>query len=804
MNLVIVESPAKCQKIQGFLGAGWQVIASLGHIRALKQDLTAIGLTNNFEPSYEWIKEKAKTIAQLKDAAKGAKQVYLCSDADREGHSIAYSVCLLLKLDPKTALRATFTEITETAIKHAIANPTQLDMNQVHAQQARAMLDMMIGFTISPLLWKHVAASLSAGRCQTPALRLVMEREQQIENFRSESSWVLSMECNRSRFIMDDELEDEESAVNYLEQVHPQPIATVVQTSIRPWMESAPPPLITSTFQQQASALYSINPKNAMKIAQKLYEAGHITYMRTDKAVLSEEATANASTWVKENYGEEYVQTNAMEAPPKKAKNAKGAPKDGAPKDGAPKDGAPKAQSEATPLKGQEAHEAIRPTHVEQVEIEGDAYEKKLYKLIWQRAVQSVMSAAKGETCRVQVQVKDDEFLWTSTEKRTIFDGWKRAGAIKNIDLEDEKEDTTQLQWKYVSSLEVGDEVKWAHMTAEPKETKAHGRFTEATLVRELEHHGMGRPSTFASLLSTIQERGYVEQKDIPGTNVLLTEYSICPAQWPATKTQTKKKVGAEKNKLVPTELGRSVLRFLLQHFDDLFAYGFTATVEAQLDHVAQGLTPWKQVLQDMWSLYKERYQTLSTTSATTVNNKVKEFAVPNTGLIKAVQSKKGPLLLSEGKIKEDTVFYGWPSGIAFEDMTADIAATFIQLKQSEKDGSIIGEYEGESIVKKTGKFGTYIQCGTVSIPYQEEAVEKIIEKLAAKKEVKQGEVTFKEYVIRTGQYGPYIMKTSLKKPQFVSLPKGVNPTTLTEKEVEALYKLGLEAKKSWKKEKKI
>ena len=802
MNLVIVESPAKCQKIQGFLGAGWQVIASLGHIRALQHDLKAIGIDSNFEPSYEWIKEKSKTIAQLKEAAKGVKQVYLCGDKDREGEAISYSVCLLLKLDPKTALRATFTEITETAIKHAIANPTHLDMNQVHAQQARAMLDMMIGFTISPLLWKHVAISrsakgLSAGRCQTPALRLVMEREQQIENFRSESSWTVLFEKkyakNREdaqpvRFVMDDELEDEESAVNYLEQVHQQPIAIVQNTSIRPWSESAPLPLITSTFQQQASALYNINPKNAMKIAQKLYEAGHITYMRTDKAVLSEEAITNASTWVKENYGEEYVQTNAIEAPPKKEKKVKGQPKDAAPKDAAPK--------------AQEAHEAIRPTHVEQVEIEGEPYEKKLYKLIWQRTVQSVMSAAKGETCRVQVQLKEDEFLWTSTVKRTTFDGWKRAGAIKNIDLEDEKEDTTQTQWKYISTLTIGDEVKWTHMMAEPKETKAHGRFTEATLVRELEHHGMGRPSTFASLLATIQERGYVEQKDIPGTNVLRTEYSICPAQWPATKTQSNKKVGAEKNKLVPTELGRSVLRFLLQHFDDLFAYGFTATVEAQLDHVAQGLIPWKQVLQDMWRLYKDRYQSLSSTSATITNN-VKEFAAPS-GLIKAVQSKKGPLLLSEGKTKEDTVFYGWPTGTLFEDMTDEIAIAFIRLKQSEKDGSVIGEYEGEPIVKKTGKFGVYIQCGTVSIPYQEEEVEKTMEKIAAKKEVKQSEVTFKEYIIRTGQYGPYIMKTSLKKPQFVSLPKGVNPVTLTEKEVEALYKLGMETKKSWKKEKKI
>ncbi len=829
-NLVIVESPAKCQKIQGFLGPGWRVIATMGHIRALEETIDAIGIERDFEAKYQFLKEKAKAIKQIKDAAAEASTIYLASDLDREGESISYAVCLLLKLDPKTTFRIAFQEITKKAILNAVNSPRKLDMNIVNAQQTRAILDMMIGFTMSPLLWRYVAPSLSAGRCQTPALRLVVEREDQIKNFKASSSWQLSANYTHKEFKdfpakMDDELEDEESALNYMEIIHETPEATIQSKDIRPWSEKAPEPLITSTLQQQASALYSINPKNTMKIAQKLYEAGHITYMRTDKAVLSEEATAEAKKWVQETYGEEYVGAKKALEPETNKEEKKGKKK--------PKVAdVTKKEEAAGEVKAQEAHEAIRPTHMELTELpQGDllakqgvdnsngdglwtTYDKKVYNLIWQRTIQSVMSPAKGETCKIKIQISGDEdFTWSSQWKRTIFEGWKRAGKVAQIDdnadsdanEEDSKEDT----WTKAIKMNVGDKVQWKDMKAEPKETKAQGRYTEATLVRELEKFGIGRPSTFASLIATIQDKNYVETKDIPAKEVAIKEYSLKPTQWPPQGKDLKKKIGAEKNKLVPTDLGRSVLNFMLKHFEDLFNYGFTAQMEKRLDNVASGEEFWKQVLRDMWASYKDRYEDLSskqglkaTTGSSEQNARVKEFNNTVKGL-KAVQSKKGPLLLIEGAKKEDTQFIGWPHGIAFEDMTEEIALKFKEETTKKKTGDEIGEWNGEPIVKKTGKFGDYLQCGELSIPFQaDELIEKTIERFEAKQNgggtnvIKQ----FKDYVIRTGQYGPYIMKTSLKKPQFVSLPKGVEPSKLSEKEVETLYKTGLESKKTWSK----
>jgi DNA topoisomerase-1 len=450
-NLVIVESPAKCQKIQGFLGPGWRVIATMGHIRALEETIDAIGIERDFEAKYQFLKEKAKAIKQLKEAAAEATTIYLASDGDREGEGISYAVCLLLKLDPKTALRAVFNEITKKAVTNAVNSPRKLDMNIVNAQQTRAILDMMIGFTMSPLLWRYVAPSLSAGRCQTPALRLVVEREDQIKNFKASSSWQLTANYSHGGLKafpakMDDELEDEESALNYMEIIHETPDATIASKDIRPWSEKAPEPLITSTLQQQASALYSINPKNTMKIAQKLYEAGHITYMRTDKAVISEEASTEANKWVSDNYGEEYVgEAKVKEASEeiKEDKKSKKKPKVAGKKE------------EEGEVKAQEAHEAIRPTHMEITELpqgEWTAYDKKVYNLIWQRTIQSVMAPARGETCKVKIQITgDDDFTWSSQWKRTTFEGWKRAGKIAQIDdadadvtsdQEDLKEDT--------------------------------------------------------------------------------------------------------------------------------------------------------------------------------------------------------------------------------------------------------------------------------------------------------------------------------------------------------------------------
>lgn len=798
VQLVIVESPAKCQKIQGFLGAGWRVIASMGHIRALKHELEAVGIHKNFEPSYEFSKTKAKAIKQIKEEAADATQVYLAADDDREGESIAYSVCLLLKLNPATALRSVFHEITETVVKKAIAEPRRINMNRVHAQQARAMLDMLLGFTLSPLLWRYVGPALSAGRCQTPALRLVVEREDQIRNFTATSSWHLQTQWQTTDGFsfpseMEDELEDKESAVNYMEIIHQQSNGSIIETNKKPWTESAPLPLITSTLQQQASAMYSMNPKQTMASAQRLYEAGHITYMRTDHAVLSEEAKKDAREWVKTNYGEEFVsrEEHVPKEPTKKKK---------------PTVGGKKAEVQSL-VQGdkpapQEAHEAIRPTHMEVTELaEGEmsVYERKLYRLIWQRAIQSVMSAAEGETCRVKAQIEGDgDFTWVSQWKHTTFEGWRQAGKVMNVDEEEEEPVANKdTMWDKAIALQMGDKITWNTMKTMAKETKAQGRYTEATLVRELEKYGIGRPSTFASLLSAIQDKQYVEITDIPARDVSVVEYTLTVHRWPAKEQAIKKKVGAEKKKLVPTELGRSSLTFLLKHFSDIFEYDATSHMEKRLDKIAEGAEPWKQILQDNWHNYKERYETLlqGATQQSSSSPKVREFS---NGL-KAVQSKKGPLLLIEGATKDATEFIGWPTGVGFDMMTEEMARAFHTECTQKKKGDEVGTWKEQPIQKKSGKFGTYLQCGEVSVPYVEgEVIEKTIERFEAK--ANGGVKQFKNYAIRNGQYGPYIIKTSIKKAQFVSVPKGLDVSVLTEKEVESIYQLGIAAKKKWAK----
>jgi DNA topoisomerase-1 len=347
----------------------------------------------------------------------------------------------------------------------------------------------------------------------------------------------------------------------------------------------------------------------------------------------------------------------------------------------------------------------------------------------------------------------------------------------------------------------VEDKVTWNTMKAAAKETKAQGRYTEATLVRELEKYGIGRPSTFASLLSAIQDKQYVEITDIPAREVYAVEYTLTATTWPAVEQTIKKKVGAEKKKLVPTELGRSSLTFLLKHFSDIFEYDVTSHMEKLLDKIADGSEPWKQILQDNWQGYRERYETLlqGGNDSSRPNPKVREFS---NGL-KAVQSKKGPLLLIEGATKDATEFIGWPSHVGFDDMTEKMARAFHVEIMNKKQGDTLGTWKEQPIQKKSGKFGIYLQCGAVSIPFvEDEPIERTMERLESKV---QNAVTgsikeFKNYVIRNGIYGPYIMKTSIKKTQFVSLPKGLDTSTLTEKEVECIYQKGVEAKKKWSK----
>jgi DNA topoisomerase-1 len=806
MRLIIVESPAKCQKIQGFLGAGNRVIASMGHIRALAHDIKAVGLDNGFEPIYEFMKEKSKAIAQLKAAAKDATSVILCSDDDREGEAIAYSIAVLLKLNPKTNPRAAFREITRNAVLDAISKPRLIDMNKVYSQQARAMLDMMVGFTVSPILWKHIgysaSSALSAGRCQTPALRLVCEKEQLIESFKSECSWMVkgswsAAGCPKEVWdaAMIDMLGDDESALNYLENHSTEQRAKITSAMTKSWTEGPPQPLMTSTLQQQASNLYHFAPKRTMQIAQKLYESGHITYMRTDQTTMSEEAVEDAKRVVESKWGKPYVA--GQTAAPKKKK---------------------------AEVQAQEAHEAIRPTHFDVSKLpdseDWGTQDYKVYRLIWLRAIQSIMSHAKGETRTIRFDAAGDEgeFPWHASWKRTIFPGWKTANdadtelevAEKGDEAKDKddelKEDLTEQGWRIAEKLDVGKELLWQMLKAQPKESKPQGRYTEASLVRELEKKGIGRPSTFASLIATLVEKAYVEVTDIPAQTQDSKIYSLLKlGQWPPASEKFVLKKGGEKARMVPTPLGKTLMDFTLKHFPDLFAFQFTAGMEGRLDKIAEGVENWKLVLGDTWNSYKDRITELKTagTGTPSENPKRREFA----GGIIAVMSGKGPLLLKEGATKEETVFYGWPTTIkrGFTELTQEEARAFVTSVLAQKQGDTVGDWNGHSVVKKKGPYGFYAEWNGLKVNLVEgDTLETIVVKIRAKQE--NPTRTVGPFQIKTGPYGPYLMKAgqgAKGKPQYVSIPKETNIESLTAQQAGEIFEAGLKAKSNYKKFKK-
>jgi DNA topoisomerase-1 len=786
-SLVIVESPAKCKKIEGFLGPGWHVMASMGQIRALEEDIQAIGIDRDFEPSYHFLKEKAKAISQLKEAAKKASTIYLASDDDREGEAIAYSVAILLDLNLETTPRSVFHEITAKAVKQAIQNPRRIDMNRVNAQQARAVLDMMVGFTISPLLWNYVGPALSAGRCQTPALRLVCEKEQEIKKFASSTVWKIKGPWENGSFLFDanlkDELEDQESALNFLENIHKDQNGTVIDANTKVWTESPPKPLITSTLQQEASALFASNPKRTMQIAQKLYEGGHITYMRTDHAILSEEAVKEASEFVVKFCGDAYIPRDKTTAPKQKKKDESN--------------------------QAQEAHEAIRPTHFDLQELpaneDWDSLDRRIYKLIWNRAVQSVMVPAKGDERAITFVADGDpgEFPWEAKWRRTTFMGWKKIGtAAAQLDETEAQEqaDAVQAIWIQAVSLKEGSKLKWKSLETFPQISRPPPRFNEATLVRELEKKGIGRPSTYASLVSTLFEKKYAEKKDKPAQQLQFKQFKLPKVgQWPPTEETTTKSIGAEKDKMVPTPLGMSCLQFCVKEFPQLFAYDFTSHMETRLDKVAQGGEAWKQLCRDTWDSYKDHLQELKRKGGSNknVNAKVREFG----NGIKAVLGKRGPILLKEDPSgeKEKTRFFGWPEGVGFHDLKEEDALRLISNKEAPTalTPSIWGTFEAQPIVEKKGPFGIYFECGDLRVPC---SPGETAETIQAKFQQKRGAVNHSigSFEIRQGPYGLFMYKKAVggKKPTFVGLPEGLDPKTLTVEAAERIYKNGIEQKK--------
>jgi len=805
MPLLIVESPAKCKKIAEYLGAGWRVRATMGHIRALAEDLTAIGFKAGadpqiWSPTYETIKTKAAAITALRREAAGTT-VYLGSDDDREGEAIAWHTCAILGLDPATTPRVIFHEITEKALKDAVAVPGRINMNKFNAQQARTMLDMLIGFTLSPCLWRGVGykAGLSAGRCQTPALRIIYDRDQEIAGHTATTSWriqVAAAAAATAAEIIWTATEDqpgEAAATALLTSVAPAPhTLTITDRDQRVSSSKPPAPFITSSLQQEASSRLGMAPKTTMRAAQTLYEAGHITYMRTDNAVLSVEATTAAVALVTERWGAVYVGVSEAGAGAGTKKVVKRKPKAGAPA------AAPEAQA---------AHEAIRPTHMEISELtDMGASETRLYALIWRRTIQSVMSPETRDVVSLKghFTVAPTVATLKTDWYRTAFAGWR----VLDYDAEKDAAEITMFEAR--RALLPDTTIPWTTVTANETHTSPPPRYTEASLIRDLESRGIGRPSTFATLVETVLERGYVEKNTVAAAPVTLKGLVLVAAAAKAVKpkaTTRTERAGGERDKLRVTPLGRTVIEWLLAQFGDMLEYGFTAAMETQLDEVSRGVLPWDSVLTGTWDRYKARYATIM--APTSASGAAGAPAKPNSRVAeygdgyKMVISKKGPLFVLE-KEGAKTRFASVPAGLSLQTATrADAEAAFSTAGGGvAAGGELIGSIDDAPVHRKKGPYGHYAEWKGKRISCKpDETFEEISSRLSAAAAAAAAPDAVDHqvgpYKIRRGPYGLYMFKitTGATKPRFVSIPAETPWSTLTPETAEQVYKLASASK---------
>jgi len=799
MKLVIVESPAKCNKIQSFLGDGYSVLATMGHIRALEESLDSVGIDRNWEPKYAELATKKDAIMKLKKAAKGA-EVILATDDDREGEGIAWHVAVILNLNPSTTPRIVFHEITRPAILAAVATPRRLDLNKVAAQQARAMLDLLVGFTISKVLWARVAPKLSAGRCQTPALRLVVERDLIVDTHKPEASWRLSGTWHHPESVTNTiqahgskELSNEEEAKQILQSVYKNTETKVIAVKESVSISQPPKPLITSTLQQEASSLHGLNPKTTMMAAQKLYEAGHITYMRTDNPLLSQEAATAIRAYVQTTYGAEYIGPEGQHT----IQTATASTTTQAPTPTPTKKTKATKEGTAPTPEAQAAHEAIRPTHPETPNppIEDDT-QRTIYALIWRRATQSQMSASQTDVRKATFAITADPSIqWTAEQTKLKFAGYK---ILEKQDPERHAQD--EKEWLYWATKLVQNAIlHWSALKADEIFTKPKGRYTEASLISELEKRGIGRPSTFASLVTTIMDRNYVEKTNSDGKVQDSHHLTITPNKWPPQNTVEHHKVGADKNKLHATPLGKAVSEFLVREYNDLFNYEFTAAMEQKLDAVAKAEQQWKSVLQQTWDTYKDRYQAMTQADQAVMKAARERVLSAN---VKVILSRKGPLFVKEPEqAGGKATFAALPKSVTFETATLlDATAAFAAAQQASA-GELVGMLGDQEIRKKKGPYGWYVICGQTNLSLKgDETEEEIKEKLEAKINFSATEQPFSrvvgDYTIKKGPYGLYFYKHALQKKTFVKFPATANAETVTAQDLATLYSAGLKSKR--------
>lgn len=747
-NLVIVESPAKAKTITPFLGSDYKVMSSVGHIRSIvkktKDGVMPIDTTANFETIYEIDPEKKKTVAELRKAAKDATTVWLATDEDREGEAIAWHLCEVLKLDPKKTNRIVFHEITKTAILEAIKNPRTVDMDLVQAQQARQILDRLVGFELSPVVWQKVPGGKSAGRVQSPAVRLLVEREREIAEFEGSATFKVVAEFTVDNQTIKAELpnrfDTEAEAQKFLESLIDATF-TVSNVTTSPSTRNPGPPFTTSTLQQEANSRLGFGSKATMSSAQKLYQAGKITYMRTDSVNLSNQALGQMTNYIKNAFGEEYHQFRTFKS---RSANA------------------------------QEAHEAIRPTDVSKEVGSDDSYDQKLYDLIRRRTLASQMAPAKLEKTVITINISSGKDVFEAKGEVVVFDGFMKVyGASKK-------------EAEILPSVSSGQTLDLAAANARQVFARPPARYTEGSLVKKLEDLGIGRPSTYATIISTVQARGYVEKGESEGTPRDVITLNL---ENNAVKREIiQEKTGSDRGKLVPTAAGQVISDFLTGHFTQVVDYGFTADVEEDFDKIASGSMQRNKMLREFYDPFHKLIENSGGIKRSEVAQ-ARELGIdPKTQKpVFARFGRYGPMLQlgSQEDTENKPQFAPLPAGTKLETVTLEQALPMFKLPRE------VGTTDDGKVIKANiGRFGPYIQVDKTFVSIKpldphtitlEEAREKYAEKL--QKDAEKHIATFGDIQILRGPYGPYITDGSKN----ARIPKDTDPTTITEEQAKEL-----------------
>jgi len=750
-NLVIVESPAKAKTIEKFLGKDFTVKSSFGHVMDLSKKNLGVDIENGFIPNYEISIDKKKIVSELKKLAKNAEMVWLASDEDREGEAISWHLFNALNLDESKTKRIVFHEITKTAIVKAIENPRGIDKKLVDAQQARRVLDRLVGFELSPLLWKKVKPALSAGRVQSVAVRLIVEREEEIKNFKATSSYKVvakfEVENNKgkAKFIAElpKRFKTKKEAIEFLERCKDAEFK-ILNVEKKPGKKSPAPPFTTSTLQQEASRKLGFSVGNTMRVAQKLYESGKITYMRTDSLNLSNLALGMAKKQITELYGEEYVKTRKF----------------------------------STKIKGaQEAHEAIRPTYMNNKSAGGDASQMKLYELIWKRTIASQMSDAQLEKTNVTVDISTTKEKLIAKGEVIKFDGFLK------VYLESTDDENNDNQKNILPPLNKGEKLQLNEMMADERFTKYSPRYTEASLVKKMEELGIGRPSTYAPTISTILKREYVVKEDRDGRK---RDYNVIILKSKKINEEVRsEKTGFEKAKLFPTDIGSLVNKFLLEFFDNIMDYNFTASVEKEFDEIAAGQKKWNKMIKEFYGPFHAKVES-TLENAKKYSGERLLGVDPKTGLNIFVKiGRYGPIAqLGDTESEEKPKFAGLKKDQSIETLTLEEALELFKFPKN------IGEYEEKEMTVAIGRFGPYVKHNSLffSLSKTDNPMsvtrERAIEIIEAKRQ-KDKENTIREFdkdptvKVLKGRFGAYI---KIKTKNF-KIPKGTDPESLSFKD---------------------